>query len=27
VNPLSHLAWRRGDQPNLVVIDGQDVSQ
>jgi Rieske Fe-S protein len=27
VNPLSHLAWRQGDQPNLVVIDGQDVSQ
>jgi Rieske Fe-S protein len=27
VTPLSHLAWRRGDQPNVVIIDGQDVSQ
>ena len=27
VNPLSHLAWRRGDQPNVVIIDGQDVPQ
>lgn len=27
VNPLSHLAWRRGDQPNTVIIDGQDVPQ
>ncbi len=22
VNPLSHLAWRRGDGPNVIMVDG-----
>src|SRR2546421_624470 len=22
VNPLSHLTWRRGDQPDVVLVDG-----
>lgn len=27
VNPLSHLAWRRGDQPNVVIVEGRNVPQ
>ena len=27
VNPLSHLAWRRSDQPGVITIDGVNLQQ
>jgi Rieske Fe-S protein len=27
VNPLSHLAWRRGDAPNVIIVDGVAVPE